>query len=205
MDRYPALPVGTKNEIEYQEIPPLKVSSIGTKNKPGKMPNGSALLTDTGKESKLKKNGINWIIHAVPQKRSNLPNNEEFIKIAVKACQNSIILADREGIKKLAICFIAGKIYRGNCPPEEAAEAIIIGGLNQIESCENLEEIIFVAYDNEKNYYEPYLIDAFEKIKKAYYSNSKKLCRAKAVRGDICHKNIHESEAIVNSENAEME
>src|SRR5439155_13546582 len=109
------------------------------------MPDGSALLTDTGSNSSLKNQGINYIIHAVPRSRGSSTSDEEFIEIAVKATQNSVFLAEREGIKKLAICFIGGLIYRGNCPAEKLAKAIIMGTLNQSEVSPGLREIIFVA------------------------------------------------------------
>src|SRR5436190_11926999 len=113
MNIYPAL-VKTKKEPEYKKVPPLKISSIGTENtkKSTQMPDGSALLTDTGSNSSLKVQGIDYIIHAVPRSRGSSASEEEFIEIAVKTTQNSIFLAHREGIKKLAICFVAGLRYR---------------------------------------------------------------------------------------------
>src|SRR5438034_11284909 len=121
--------IENKKEPEYKKTPPLKISSIGTKNnkKSTQMPDGSALLTDTGKNSSLKTQGINYVIHAVPRSRGSSASEEEFIELAVKAAQNSVFLAEREGIKKLAICFIAGMIYRGSCPPEKLAKAIVEG------------------------------------------------------------------------------
>ncbi|CAI2200237.1 17614_t:CDS:2, partial [Funneliformis geosporum] len=80
---------------------------------------------------------INYIIHAVPRPRSSCASDEEFIQIAVKAAQNSIILADREGreeIDKLAICLIGGEIYRGSCSPEKLAEGIIRAKAHQLEN-----------------------------------------------------------------------
>src|SRR2546421_116527 len=150
-NKYPAL-TATKKETEYQVNPPLKISSVGTeiKKNSSQMPDGSALLTDTGASSNLKSQGINYIIHAVPQPRGSSASEEEFIEIAVKAAQNSVFLAEREGIKKLAICFIGGLIYRGSCPPEKLAKAIIMGTLKQLEFSLGLREIIFVAYKDEK-------------------------------------------------------
>src|SRR3954452_18721977 len=143
---YPAL-VENKKEPEYKKTPPLKISSIGTENtkKSTQMPDGSALLTNTGKNSSLKSKGINYIIHAVPRKRSSSASEEEFIEIAVKATQNSVFLAEREVIKKLAICFVAGLIYRGSCPPEKLAKAIVEGALNQLKNSPMLSKITFVA------------------------------------------------------------
>jgi O-acetyl-ADP-ribose deacetylase (regulator of RNase III) len=191
----------------------LKISSVGTEIKKNSrvMPDGSALLTDTGNNSSLQNQGINYIIHVVPKTRNSCSSDEEFIEIAVKAAQNSIILADREGIKSLAICFIAGKIYLGSCPPEKLAQAIIMGALDQIEeNRENLKKIIFVAFkkddpDPSKEIYEPYLVDAFDKVKRASTDYFVKCQRfAEIVKGDICDKGIHGAEAIVNSENAQM-
>ena len=142
MNKYPALSA-TKNEPEYKATPPLPISSVGTENnkKSTQMPDGLALLTNTGSSSSLKSQGINYIIHAVPKTRSSCANDEEFIEIAVKAAQNSIILADREGIDKLAICLIGGERYRGSCDPNKLAEGIIRGAVNQLEKCQNLREI----------------------------------------------------------------
>src|SRR2546430_11563597 len=107
----------TNKEPEYKKSPPLKISSVGTeiKKNSSQMPDGSALLTDTGNNSSLKSQGINYIIHAVPRPRGSSASEEEFIEIAVKAVQNSVFLAEREGMKKLAICFMGGLIYRGSC------------------------------------------------------------------------------------------
>ena len=150
MTDYPAL-VKTEQEPEYKKNPPLAVSSIGVENtkKSTQMPDGSALLTGTGKNSSLKNQGINYIIHAVPRPRSSSASDKEFIEIAAKAAQNSIILAEREGIKKLAICFIAGKIYRGSCDPLKLATAVVTGALNQVAECQKLEEVAFVSLPEE--------------------------------------------------------
>jgi len=204
-NKYPAL-AATKKEPEYQVNPPLKISSVGTEIKKNisQMPDGSALLTNTGNNSNLKNQGINYIIHAVPRPRGSSASEEEFIEIAVKAVQNSVFLAEREGIKKLEICFIGGLIYRGSCPPEKLAKAIIMGTLNQLEVSLGLREIIFVAYkDEKKGHNEPYLVDAFGEVEKdpRYLLMSK---GAKVVSGDICNKSLHGAEAIVNSENAQM-
>ncbi|CAI2167574.1 8016_t:CDS:2 [Funneliformis geosporum] len=131
-NNYSAL-VKTGQEPEDKVNPSLKISSIGTevKKNSSQMPDGSALLTNTGNHSSLKNRGINYIIHAVPRPRSSCASDEEFIEIAVKAAQNSIILADREGqeaIDELAICLIGGEIYRGSCSSEKLAEGIIRGG-----------------------------------------------------------------------------
>ncbi|CAI2195802.1 12494_t:CDS:2, partial [Funneliformis geosporum] len=128
-NNYSAL-VKTGQEPEDKVNPSLKISSIGTevKKNSSQMPDGSALLTNTGNHSSLKNRGINYIIHAVPRPRSSCASDEEFIEIAVKAAQNSIILADREGqeaIDELAICLIGGEIYRGSCSSEKLAEGII--------------------------------------------------------------------------------
>ena len=142
MTNYPAL-TKTEQEPEYKINPPLKISSMGVEIKKGssQMPDGSALLTETGSNSSLKTQGINYIIHAVPKMRSSCGSDEEFIEIAVKAAQNSIILADREGIDKLAICLIGGEAYRGSCDPSKLAEGIIRGSINQLEKCQNLKGI----------------------------------------------------------------
>src|SRR5207245_4301626 len=88
--------VPDETEPEYKNNPPLLISSVGTENtkkSTSQMPYGSALLTDTSGSSKLRNNGINYIIHAalMPQDR----DENLFIQKAVLAMQNSIILADR--------------------------------------------------------------------------------------------------------------
>ena len=71
-NNYPSL-IKTSHEPEYKISSPLKISSVGTevKKNTSVMPDGSALLTDTGKSSNLKVKGIDYIIHAVPKMRSN--------------------------------------------------------------------------------------------------------------------------------------
>jgi O-acetyl-ADP-ribose deacetylase (regulator of RNase III) len=138
--------VKTNQEPEYKIEPNLKISSVGVeiKKNSSQMPDGSALLTDTGSSSNLKNQGINYIIHAVPRHRNSCASDEEFIEIAVKAAQNSIILADREGIEKLAFCLIGGERYRGSCNPEKLAKGLVNGALNQLEKCQNLKRISFI-------------------------------------------------------------
>ena len=53
--------VKTEQEPEYKVNPPLKISSVGVeiKKNSSQMPDGSALLTDTGNNSSLKNQGIN--------------------------------------------------------------------------------------------------------------------------------------------------
>jgi hypothetical protein len=150
---YSALSI-TKQEREYESNPPLAISSVGTiniKKDTKQMPFGSVLLTDTGTSSELKNQGVNFIIHAAMMPLSeNRKNEAEFIKIATLAIQNSIILADRQKLTKLATCFLGGNIY---CPIEEVkpilAEAIIQAGLNQLENCSHLKKIIFVDFDGD--------------------------------------------------------
>src|SRR4051794_29320448 len=96
--KHPALEK-TNQEPEYKANPPLKISSVGVeiKKNSSQMPYGSALLTDTGNNSSLKNQGINYIIHAAPMPEGD--SKETFIEMAAKAIQNSIILAEREGIR----------------------------------------------------------------------------------------------------------
>ncbi|CAI2194891.1 7659_t:CDS:1, partial [Funneliformis geosporum] len=77
MTNYPAL-VKTGQEPEYKVKPPLKISSVGieVKKNSSQMPDGSALLTNTGNHSNLKSQGINYIIHAVPRPRSSCASDE---------------------------------------------------------------------------------------------------------------------------------
>lgn len=211
----------TGQETEYKKNPPLKISSIGTENskKSSQMPDGSVLLTDTGNNSSLKNQGINYIIHAVPKHRNSCASDEEFIEIAVKAAQNSIFLADREGIDKLAICLIGGEAYRGSCDPKNLAEGIIRGAINQLEKCENLRGIILVDWGGNSQHYflekgcqlenELFMSgQTFFFEEDNHFGGSIKSDKSKGVEmrvGDICDKKLHKAEAIVNSENAGME
>jgi hypothetical protein len=143
----------TKSEREYEDDPPLKISSIGTeiKKSTSQMPFGSVLLTDAGISSELKSQEIDYIIHAAMMSLSkNRENEKEFIKVSTLAIQNSIILSDRQKFNKLATCFLGGNIY---CPIEEVkpilAESIIRAGLNQLEKCSHLKKIVFVDYDGD--------------------------------------------------------
>lgn len=194
----------TNKEPEYKKSPPLKISSVGTeiKKNSGQMPDGSALLTDTGNNSSLKNQGINYIIHAVPRHRSSCSSDEEFIEIATKAAQNSIILADREGIDELAICLIGGEIYRASCDPQKLAEGIIRGSINQLENCQSLKEITFVDWKgNSTKHFKKAVL---EKFAKEINDKWKGKVSVMAEGGDICDKSTHGAKAIVNSENAQM-
>jgi O-acetyl-ADP-ribose deacetylase (regulator of RNase III) len=193
----------TKQEREYEDNPPLAISSAGTlniKKDTKKMPFGSVLLTNTGTSSKLKKQGINHIIHAAMMPLlENRSNEKIFIKVATLAMQNSIILAERQKFTKLATCFLGGNLY---CPVEEVkpflAEAIIQASLNQLEKCSYLKKIIFVDFDGD------YYKNAWEKIKQeGNYSEIIK--KTKVKKGDLLKKSTHKAEVIINSENAEME
>src|SRR5581483_8069860 len=100
-------------------------------------------MTDTldgsGKGSSiLNDKGIAHIIHSVNQPYSAFNKNEEFyISYIVKSVQNCIILADREKFEKLAIPFVGGGTYLGNCDPQKLAEGIIKGAINQLVKCQN--------------------------------------------------------------------
>lgn len=205
---WPALvPDKDKPEPEYKEKPPLLVSSVGTDNakrSSSRMPFGSAILTNTGYASKLKDNGINHIIHAALMPQSQASDENAFIQKAVLAMQNSIILADRQGFKKLATCFLAGGIYCNNESTKPLlAEALIIGALNQLEKCEKLREVFFIDFDGD------YLKDAGGKMHDSGDYPEINNNKIKIWRGDknqnLLHKSFHGAEVIVNSENAEME
>jgi N-glycosidase YbiA len=200
---YPALDKKSQ-EPEYKVNPHLKISSVGaklTKNS-NSMPYGTALLTDTGSPaSGLKNQGIDYIIHATPMPEGD--SKETFIEIAAKAIQNSIILAERNGIKLLATCLLGGKIYLKDQNDEDTkkllAEGIIRAALNQmLENPLDLDLIYFVDFDGD--YYQ----EAFDEIKleTAYNLISNK---ARVVRGNICDEAVHPCEAIVNSENPGMD
>jgi len=78
----------------------------------------------------------------------------------VRSVQNSVILAAKHGQRKLAIPFIGSALFldrmdglshpkhEKKARKEELAEAIFKAAINQNER-EGLEEIAFVAYDNE--------------------------------------------------------
>ena len=156
-NKYSAL-ITTKKEREYKFNPPLAISSVGCgTDKPdlftyneGHLVAGSALLTDTldgsgSGSSMLNSKGITHIIHAINQPFSAFNNNKEFfIDYVVRSVQNSIILADKNNFEKLAIPLVGGGIYLGSCDPQELAESIIRGSINQLEKCQSLKEIIFI-------------------------------------------------------------
>ncbi|CAG8780457.1 21544_t:CDS:2, partial [Racocetra persica] len=126
--------VKTGQEPEYKVSPFLVISSIGAeiKKNSSSMPYGTAVLTDTGSASSLKSQGINYIIHATPMPEGD--SREKFVEVAARTIQNSIILAEREGISKLATCFLAGKIYLKHPSSRPyLAEGIIEAALNQLQ------------------------------------------------------------------------
>ena len=63
-----------------------------------------------------------------------------------KAVRSAILLADENGVKKLAIPAISTGVY--GYPPEEAVPVIVNAALSCLERLESLEEIRFVVTDD---------------------------------------------------------
>ena len=63
-----------------------------------------------------------------------------------KAVRSAILLADENGVKKLAIPAISTGVY--GYPPEEAVHVIVNAALSCLERLESLEEIRFVVTDD---------------------------------------------------------
>ena len=63
-----------------------------------------------------------------------------------KAVRSAILLADANGVKKLAIPAISTGVY--GYPPEEAVPVIVNAALSCLERLESLEEIRFVVTDD---------------------------------------------------------
>jgi hypothetical protein len=203
LNQLPSAITSNGQEPEYKTNPPLVISSIGTEiNKNNsQMPFGSAILTDTGNSSQLKNNGVTHIIHAALMQQGS--DKELFIKKAVLAMQNSIILADRQGFDKLATCFLAGGIFCGNeetKPP--LAEALIRSTLSQLKECKKLNEVIFVDFDAD------YLKNARDKVAGSADCpaniNQIRIEKGKKDGLNLLHKNLHGASVIINSENAGM-
>nr|CAG8632960.1 6254_t:CDS:2 [Entrophospora candida] len=165
MNKFLAL-TPTKKEPEYQETPNLEISSVGTENTKklsGRIPYGCALLTSVGSQheydvpfhkkvklNKLLDQGIKHIIHATPMPEGN--SLETFVEKATKAMQNSIILAERSGIKKLANCFLGGKIYCRNENSKQPLADGIVQGSGISGSIENkLGKMASLEVDTERH------------------------------------------------------
>jgi len=169
---------------------------------------GSALLTDTldgsgSGSSMLNSKGITHIIHAINQPFSAFNNNKEFfIDYVVRSVQNSIILADKNNFEKLAIPLVGGGIYLGSCDPQELAESIIRGSINQLEKCQSLKEIIFIDWkSNSVKYLEKAILEKFAKEIKDKWLGKVSVI---AGGGDIRDKNLHGASVIVNAANTQV-
>jgi len=207
----------------------LPISSVGTDyskldetNKNSLLP-GSALLTDTldgsdGGSSTLNSKGITHIIHAAPWPRDLFKSDEDFINCVVKSVQNSIILADREKFEKLAIPLVGGGIYLGSCDPEELAEGIMRGAVNQLAECQNLQQIVFLDWHDNKTPRKnrQVFLNAFSKLEdKSWFGKHRSGSGIELAKnptkivicewGDIRDKRIHGASVIANAANTQVQ
>ncbi|CAJ0841950.1 10690_t:CDS:2 [Entrophospora sp. SA101] len=139
--------VSQENELELKLTPTLPISSVGTKYlktvaENNMLPRGSAFLTSSGE---LESRGIVNIIHAAPGSLSQKDEGKPNQKAVITATQNSIILAERNGIESLAIPFIGSNIFLSSIggTKEQLAEIIMKSAINQRKQ---LKKIVFVPY-----------------------------------------------------------
>jgi hypothetical protein len=97
-------------------------------------------------------------------------------------------LADRYQFESLAIPLVGGEIYAGSCDKSKIAEGIVIGGLNQLEECQNLKKIIFVEFN-------------CSLFTEAFQSVEGDCEKAEVKKGDIRNKKLHGASVIVNAAN----
>lgn len=178
------------------------------------LPRGSALLTHSGK---LAEKQITHIIHAASGSMNDHETPElkptlEGVKLSIK---NSIRLANKEKIKKIAIPLVGGGIFLSSMgiTGEELAYEIV----NTAMAEKGSTEIVFVAYseqdfDNMKNGYarvsEARQESGFKKfindLLRALQLKRSKV-KASVVRGNILDINVHGASVIVNAANTEVQ
>ncbi|MEN0059599.1 MAG: macro domain-containing protein [Bdellovibrio sp.] len=184
-------------------------------------PRGSAALTSSGD---LATTGIKYIIHAASGAMMNSTDKTapslEGVRLSVI---NSIRIAEKEGIKKLAIPLIGGGIFLRslNISKEELAYSII----QAARSAKSSVQLVFVAYnasDSEAMQYAldkdskakaktttegdwDWLIKIWKYILKTFASSSQNFAaKAELVQGSIVDFKVHKAEAIVNAANMEI-
>jgi O-acetyl-ADP-ribose deacetylase (regulator of RNase III) len=197
----------TNNEPEFALA--NCISSVGTDYSQGingKLPRGAALITDSGN---LAKNKIKKIIHAASGSHdSDYHPTKESVILSV---QNSIILAERQNVKSLAIPLIGGNIFLNHIKktspditPEKLAEMIVKAAINQRNALDKDLKIVFIDYNNSKNFQQA--LDKLKEVKedsdwKSKFNDN----NTKVVDGDITNFSIHGCEAIVNAANCEVQ
>lgn len=142
-------------EPEHQGEVILPISSVGTENDPNipagrkVIPRGSALVTSSGN---LATRGINQIIHAAPGSDTQIaPWGNPTRQGVIRSIQNSILLAERNNLRDLAIPFVGGSIFfhAMGITKEELARSIMEAAINQRDDELTVQRVIFVSYGAE--------------------------------------------------------
>jgi O-acetyl-ADP-ribose deacetylase (regulator of RNase III) len=194
------------------------ISAQGTRIDPqavenGLAPRGSAALTSSGA---LAGQGIRYVIHAASGSMTfdaeNLKPTLEGIQLSIA---NSIRIATREKIQRIAIPLIGGGIFlnRLGLSKEELAYKIIDAARQQKTSV----QIVFVAYSEDEI---EAMTGAFKKqqddrandklaqiwtyLKVKFLGQTDFFDRAQIVHGSITDFKLHGAQAIVNAANTEL-
>jgi len=113
------------------------------------IPRGSALLTSSGN---LATRGINQIIHAAPGSNAQIaPWGNPTLQGVVRSVQNSILLAERNNLRDLAIPFVGGSIFfrAMKISKEKLLRGIMEAAINQRNDKLTVQRIIFVSFGAE--------------------------------------------------------
>jgi len=77
-------------------------------------------------------NNLRGIIHAAPESFSDCGNDEnaslQGVALAVK---NSVILAGKNGYRRIAVPFIGSALFGGNSNREKLAQVVVYSAINQ--------------------------------------------------------------------------
>ncbi|MGB1039653.1 MAG: O-acetyl-ADP-ribose deacetylase [Flavobacteriales bacterium] len=114
------------------------------RNKQGKCKTGEAVITPAGNLP------ANYVIHTVGPVYNGGKRVEKEKQLLANCYTNSLMLAEENGIKTIAFPNISTGIYRF---PKELASQIAIETVTKFNS-KNIEEVIFVCFDDENyNFY----------------------------------------------------
>jgi len=128
---------------------------VGTENDPNipagrrVIPRGSALITSSGN---LAIQGINQIIHAAPGSNTQIaPWGNPTRQGVIRSIQNSILLAEKNNLRDLAIPFVGGHIFfhAMGISKEELLRSIMEVAINQRNDELTVQRIIFVSFGAE--------------------------------------------------------
>jgi O-acetyl-ADP-ribose deacetylase (regulator of RNase III) len=152
------------------------------------VPRGSAVLTPSGH---LEKSGIKRIIHAatgsMTKSGPNFDPTLEGLKLSLK---NSLVIAQKQGLKCIAVPFIGGGIFLHafKMTKTQLAEAILESTIAE----KSKPEIIFVTWGAEDT-------AIFQTLLKKHAHP-----HIRTVEGSITDFKIHKCETIVNAANMEI-